>query len=191
MLLFAFLIFGNIWLNLTQGLTLLHIQYEYLAAISVVSLLGIAKIIDAGTGVNSVIIATSTFWKFEFYTNIILLGLRIPIAYILIERYGILGPAYAELISQVAYNFIRYEFLRRKFNMQPFNMETIYTIILGTLAIGATYFLFSGIDGWLGIVLRVLTFSSVFIGGTFLLKLTPDAMQLVDVAKTRIQDWKK
>ena len=191
MLLFAFLIFGNVWLNLSQGLTLLHIQNEYMAGLGVVFLLGIAKIIDAGTGVNSVIISTSTLWKFEFYTNIVLLAIRIPIAYILIERYGILGPAYAELISQVVYNFIRYEFLRRKFGMQPFNMETIYTLILGTVAIVATYFLFSGIGGWPGIALRALAFSSVFIGGIFLLKLTPDAMQLIDVAKTRIQDWKK
>jgi O-antigen/teichoic acid export membrane protein len=191
MLLFAFLIFGNVWLNLSQGLILLHIQKEYMAGLGVVFLLGIAKIIDAGTGVNSVIISTSTLWKFEFYTNIVLLAIRIPIAYILIERYGILGPAYAELISQVVYNFIRYEFLRRKFGMQPFNMETIYTLILGTVAIVATYFLFSGIGGWPGIALRSLAFSSVFIGGIFLLKLTPDAMQLIDVAKTRIQDWKK
>jgi len=70
-------------------------------------------------------------------------------------------------------------------------METIYTLLLGTMAIAATYFLFSGIDGWLGIALRSLAFSSVLIVGIFLLKLTPDAMQLVDVAKTRIQDWKK
>ena len=39
----------------------------------VVFILGIAKIIDAGTGVNSVIIATSTLWKFEFYTGVVLL----------------------------------------------------------------------------------------------------------------------
>ena len=191
MLLFAFLIFGNVWLNIAQGITLLNIQNEYLAGLSVVFVLGIAKIIDAGTGVNSVIIATSTFWKFEFYTNIILLGLRIPAAYILIQRYGILGPAYAELLSQVVYNFIRYEFLRRKFNMQPFNIETLYTIILGIAAIAAIYFCFSGIDGWLGIILRAISFSGILVAGTFILKLTPDALQLVDVAKARIQDWKK
>ncbi|HEY1869703.1 MAG TPA: oligosaccharide flippase family protein, partial [Chitinophagaceae bacterium] len=191
MLLLSLFVFGNVWLNVSQGIDILHIQNEYAAGLGVVFILGIAKIIDAGTGVNSVIIATSTFWKFEFFTGVVLLSLRIPLAYILIQRYGIIGPAYAELISQVVYNFIRYEFLRRKFNMQPFNAETLYTILLGTITIAVIYFLFFEIAGWLGIIIRSFLFSGVLIIGMFLLKLTPDAMQLVDVAKTRIQDWKK
>lgn len=191
MLLLSIFIFGNVWLNVAQGITVLHVQNAYLAGLSVVFILGIAKIIDAGTGVNSVIIATSTFWKFEFYTGVILLSLRIPLAYIFIQKYGIIGPAYAELISQVVYNFIRYEFLRRRFNMQPFNTETLLTVILGIAAIAAAYFLFYDVEGWLGIIIRSALFSGVLIGGIFLLKLTPDALQMVDVAKSRIQDWKK
>ena len=191
MLLLSIFIFGNVWLNVGQGITVLHVQNEYLAGLSVVFILGIAKIVDAGTGVNSAIIATSTLWKFEFYTGIVLLSLRIPLAYIFIQKYGILGPAYAELISQVVYNFIRYEFLRRRFKMQPFNLETLYTVLLGVAATAATYFLFYGINGWLGIIIRSALFSGILIGGIFLLKLTPDAMQLVDVAKSRIRNWKK
>lgn len=191
MLLLSVFVFGNVWLNIAQGINVLHIQDAYAAGIDVVFVLGIAKIIDAGTGVNSVIIVTSTLWKFEFYTNIILLAIRIPLAYFFIQKYGIIGPAYAEIISQVVYNFIRYEFLRRKFNMQPFNTETLYAILLGIVAVAGTYFLFHNIDGWIGIIIRAVLFSGVLIGGMFLLKLTPDAIQLVDVAKTRIQDWKK
>jgi len=191
MLLFALFIFGNVWLNVEQGINILHIQNIYAEGLGVVFVLGIAKIVDAGTGVNSVIIATSTLWKFEFFTGVVLLGLRIPLIYFFIERYGIIGSAYAELISQVIYNFIRYEFLRRKFNMQPFNAETVYTILLGTTAIVITYFLFAGVDGWMGIIIRSLLFSGGLVGGMFLLKLTPDAIQLLDVAKARIQDWKK
>jgi O-antigen/teichoic acid export membrane protein len=191
MLLLSIFIFGNVWLNVAQGIIVLHVQNAYLAGLSVVFILGIAKIIDAGTGVNSVIIMTSTLWKFEFWSGIVLLSLRIPLAYVLIQRYGIIGPAYAELISQIVYNFIRFEFLRRRFNMQPFNIQTLLTVILGVAAIATTYFLFYNIEGWLGIIIRSVLFSTILIGGIFLLKLTPDAIQLVDVAKARIQNWKK
>jgi hypothetical protein len=75
--------------------------------------------------------------------------------------------------------------------MQPFNAETVYTVLLGTAAIVVTYFLFSGMEGWMGIIIRSFLFSGVVVGGMFLLKLTPDAIQLLDVAKARIQDWKK
>ena len=191
MLLLSLFVFGNVWLNVAQGISILNIQNEYAAGLSVVFILGIAKIIDAGTGVNSVIIVTSTLWKFEFWSGIILLSLRIPLAYIFIQKYGIIGPAYAELISQVVYNFIRFEFLRRKFRMQPFNTETLYAVLLGITAIAASYYLFFSVEGWIGIFIRSALFSGLLIGGMFLLKLTPDAMQLVDVAKARIQDWKK
>jgi O-antigen/teichoic acid export membrane protein len=191
MLLLSIFIFGNVWLNVAQGIIVLHVQNEYMAGLSVVFILGIAKIIDAGTGVNSVIIATSTLWKFEFYTGVILLSLRIPLAYIFIEKYGIIGPAYAELISQAVYNFIRYEFLRRRFNMQPFSLETLYTVLLGIAALASTYFLLYDVAGWPGIIIRSALFSGILIGGIFLLKLTPDAIQLVNVAKDRIKNWRK
>ena len=99
-----------------------------------------------------------------------MLALRIPLAYILIQRYGIIGPAYAELISQVVYNFIRYEFLRRKFKMQPFNTETFYTILLGVAAIAATYFLFFSMHGWLGIIIRSALFSGILISRNVFIK---------------------
>lgn len=191
MLLLSIFIFGNVWLNVAQGINVLHVQNAYLAGLSVVFILGIAKVIDAGTGVNSVIIATSTLWKFEFYTGVVLLTLRIPLAYIFIQKYGIIGPAYAELISQVVYNFIRYEFLRRRFKMQPFNMQTLITVLLGVAALASTYFLFYHLAGWIGIIIRSALFSGILIGGMFLFNLTPDAMQLVDVARNRIQNWKK
>ena len=75
--------------------------------------------------------------------------------------------------------------------MQPFNIQTLLTVILGVAAIATTYFLFYNVDGWIGIIIRSALFSGVLVGGIFLLKLTPDAMQLVDVAKARIQNWKK
>ncbi|HVX27971.1 MAG TPA: polysaccharide biosynthesis C-terminal domain-containing protein, partial [Parafilimonas sp.] len=124
-------------------------------------------------------------------TNVVLLTLRIPLAYVFIQKYGIIGPAYAELISQVVYNFIRYEFLRRRFKMQPFNMQTLITVLLGVAALALTYFLFYQLAGWIGIIIRSALFSGILIGGIFLFKLTPDALQLVDVARNRIQSWKK
>lgn len=180
MLILSLFIFGNMWLNIHDGIVLIGVQNSYMQGISVIFVLGIAKIIDAGTGVNSTIIGTSTLWKFEFITGVVLLAVRIPLVYIFIKKYGLVGSACAELISQVIYNFIRYEFIRRKYNMQPFSMKTVYAIVLGLAAYFAVYFAFENMDGWVGIILRSAVFSSIMIGGVFLFKLTPDAMQLYD-----------
>src|SRR5581483_5699108 len=114
-------------------------------------------------------------------------ALRIPLSYIFIKQYGIIGSAYGDLISLTVYNYIRFEFLRRKFNMQPFTIETIYSLVLAFAAYFIAYFLFNNQHGWFAIIARSAIFSALMISGTFLFKLTPDAMQLYDVAKNRLK----
>src|SRR5207248_5653667 len=152
-------IFGNVWLNISDGLQLFHVRNEYAAGIPLLLIFGFIRIIDAGTGVNGQIIGASNFWRFEFITGIIMLALRIPLSYIFIKQYGIIGSAYGDLISLTVYNYIRYEFLRRKFQMQPFSLETIYSLILGFAAYFITYFLLRSAGGWFAIIARSVMFS--------------------------------
>jgi len=186
MLLLSLFIFGNVWLNISDGLQVFHIQDQYAAGIPLLLIFGFIRIIDAGTGVNGQIIGTSNFWRFEFITGIIMLALRVPLSYIFIKQYGIIGSAYGDLISLSVYNYIRYEFLRRRFQMQPFTIQTIYSILMGFAAYFISYFLFRSQFGWFAMIARSVVFSGVLIGATFMFKLTPDAMQLYDVAKKRL-----
>jgi hypothetical protein len=154
---------------------------------AVIFILGMVRIIDAGTGLNNMVINTSTYWRFDFYSGVILLALRLPLTYFLIKNYGIIGSAFAELVAFGLYNFIRYEFLRRKFKMQPFNSKTLYALLLAVCTYSISYFLFNNIDGWLGIVIRTITFSTLFGLSIFYWKITPDAAQLLVVLKERIK----
>ncbi|MEP6512880.1 MAG: polysaccharide biosynthesis C-terminal domain-containing protein [Parafilimonas sp.] len=187
MLLLSVFIFGNIWLNARDGFNVLNIQNDYAAGLQVILVIGILRIIDAGTGVNATVIAASNFWKFEFFTGVILLLLPIPLTYIFVKEFGIIGSAYSELIAFTIYNAIRFEFIRRKFHMQPFNVKTVYALLLGVLAFFLTYFLFNNLHGWIAIILRSILFSTIIIAGTFALRLTPDAHQLYDIGKQRIK----
>ncbi|MEN9299579.1 MAG: hypothetical protein RLZZ429_1892 [Bacteroidota bacterium] len=185
LLLMALFLFGNIWLNAEEGIKVLNIQEDYLSSLNVIFILGIVRIIDAGTGLNAMVINTSTYWRFDFISGVVLIGLRLPLTYFLIKHYGIIGSAYAELIAYASYNFIRYEFLRRKFNMQPFTMKTLYSLFLAIAAYFICSQAFSGFDGWTKIICNVTVFSAIMIGGVFYFKLTPDAMQLYHVVRKR------
>lgn len=186
LLLIALFIFGNLWLNAYQGIQVLHIQKEYEGGMAVIFILGMVRIIDAGTGLNNMVINTSTYWRFDFYSGVILLGLRLPLTYFLIKNYGIIGSAIAELIAFGLYNFIRFEFLRRKFNMQPFNSKTVYAILIAVGIYFFSYFLFNHISGWQGIFFRTITFSTLFGCCIYYWEITPDAKQLLDVFKSRL-----
>jgi O-antigen/teichoic acid export membrane protein len=185
LLLLALFIFGNLWLNISQGIQILHIKNEYADGLSVMFILGMVRIIDAGTGLNALVINTSAFWRFDFYSGIILLAFRLPLTYLLIKNYGIIGSAFAELFAYSVYNFIRFEFLRRKFGMQPFNGKTILSIVLGVMAYVLCYQTMKNIAGWPGIILRGGSFSLIMIAGIFYAQLTPDAMQLYAVFQKR------
>jgi len=178
LLLMALFIFGNIILNVKEAITILGIQADYLTGIEVMMVLGLVRLVDAGTGVNGTIIATSNFWKFDFFSGVIMLAILIPLNYFFIMHYGILGSAYAQLIAYSIYNFIRFEFLRQKFGFQPFNSKTVQALLLAFIALALPFYVMHNIEGWLGIISRCATFSVLMIAGVFYFELTPDAMQL-------------
>lgn len=186
LLLIAIFIFGNIWLNAADGMVIFKVQDAYKAALPLIFIYGFVRIIDAGTGLNAQVIGTSNYWRFEFLSGVIMLALRIPLVYIFIKEYGIIGSVYGDFISLSVYNFIRFEFLRRKFGMQPFGSKTVYSLLLGLIGYLITFQIFKEQHSFLIVLLRSCLFSAIMISGVLLLKLTPDAFQLIENAKKRV-----
>ena len=176
-LIFAVGMFSLIWLNFTDAVFTFHMQNGYIDAQWVFFFIGLMRIVDMGTGVNSQIIGTSTKWRFEFFTGIILLMVTLPLNYILTKYYfGILGPAIANFFSFTLYNAIRYWFLKKWFNLQPFTMQTFYTILLGLFSFLICHLLFSNIHGFAGLFIRSISFIALYAAGTVILKLSADVL---------------
>jgi O-antigen/teichoic acid export membrane protein len=185
-LIFAVGMFSLICINFTDGVLTFHLKPGYLDARQVFLFIGLMRVIDLGTGLNSQIIGTSTFWRFEFISGIILLLLILPLNYILTKRMGVEGPAIANLISITIYNGIRYTFLLRKFNMQPFTIKTLYTLLLGAASFAIAWFLFHNYQGFGWIVLRSSVFMALYVTGILLLDLSPDVLPVWQTVRRRI-----
>ena len=178
-LIFSVGMFLLIWLNFSDGVFTFHLQAGYLDAKWVFFFIGLMRIVDMGTGVNSQIIATSTRWRFDFITGIILLCLTLPFNYILTKYYfGIIGPAISNLISFSIYNAIRYWFLFKKYRLQPFTLKTLYTIILGLSGYYGCYLLFNNIHGIAGMMIRSTVFVLLFGAAVIALRLSPDLLPI-------------
>jgi O-antigen/teichoic acid export membrane protein len=186
MLIFAIGMFALVWMNFTDGVLTFHLKRGYLDARFVFLFIGITKVIDLGTGVNSQIIGTSIYWKFEFISGMILLALTIPLNYILAKHLQVIGPAIANLVGIIVYNGIRYLFLLKKFNMQPFTVKTIYPILLGAAGYAICYWLFHAHQGFGWIVLRSSVFIAVYATGVLLLDLSPDILPVWNTIKKRL-----
>jgi O-antigen/teichoic acid export membrane protein len=185
-LIFACAMFSLIWLNFDDGIFTFHLKADYSAAKWIFFFIGLAKIIDMGTGLNGHIIATSTFWRFDFFTGLILMAMTLPMNYLLTKELYSVGTALSNLITFTIYNTIRYLFLLRRFKMQPFDLKTLYTIVLAAVSFFICFWLFDEQRGFEWIVLRSSVFVGLFGTGMFLLKLTPDAMPVVLTVKKRL-----
>jgi O-antigen/teichoic acid export membrane protein len=183
----ALFIYGNAVLNMEAIIPLMGLKLSYLQGIHSMIILGLVWVVEAGTGVNSMVILTSSKWRFDLFSGIVVIVLVVPLNYLFIKRFGIIGSAYAQLIAFTIYNYIRFHFIWKQFNMQPFTQKTILAIV----SFGISFLLAYGIgfilEGWGAVFARGIIFSGLLIVAVFALALTPDATQLWDKWKLKLK----
>lgn len=186
-LLFAIAMFSLVWLNFTDGVLTFHLKQGYLDAYTIFLYIGLTKLIDMGTGVNSQVIGTSNYWKVEFVSGIILFMITLPLNYLLTKSYGATGTAIANLFAITVYNAIRYFFLYNKYKLQPFSSKTVYSLILGAVCFVICYFLFNRFQGIGWIFLRSSTFITLFAAGVLYFDLSPDVLPVWQTVLKRLR----
>jgi len=178
---FLFLI---IWVNVDSVFQLMPNGSIYQQGKYVILIMCLTKLIDMGTGVNSEILVTSSFWRFNFWAHVVLVALSIPTNYFLITKYGIIGSAYSNLIAFTIYNLMRFIFLLWKFNLQPFSYKTFFCIIIGV----ASYYIVSQIpyieNTYYSIAIKMISISVIYFISIILFKISDD----IQVFYKRIKD---
>jgi len=185
-LIFACGLFSLIILSFTDAVTTFQLKGTYLDAYYVVILLGFAKVIDMGTGVNAQVIATSTFWRFEMISGVLLLAIMMPLSYFMTKEFDIIGAGLANLISITIYNAIRIIFLWKKFRFFPFTIQSLYTVLLAGACFGICHFAFISIHGLTGMFLRSIVFILLYAAGGIYMKLSPDIQPVILTIKRRL-----
>ena len=186
LLLVSLFLFCLIALNFVDAVHFLKFKPEFAAGFVPFLFMGIARVIELGTGVNGQVIATSKYWRFELTSGIVLLLLLLPLTYFFTKNYGIIGPPVAGLISVIIYNGIRIYFLWSKFKLFPFSIKSVHNIILAGAAFGFTYFLFKNVDGFWALAGRTVVFSGIYAVGAYLLKISPDVQPVLNSLLKRV-----
>jgi O-antigen/teichoic acid export membrane protein len=184
-LIFSVGMFCIIFMNFYDGIETFELKESYIYALPVFFYIGIMRILDMGTGLNAQILSTSTYWRFEFFTGLILLSLALPLNYLLTKNLGVIGPAISNFIAFTIYNTIRCIFLWRKVRMQPFSSKTLLTVISGITCYIICYLLFNRYLGLEWIMARTFTFILLFGASIYFLKLTPDLFHVIGSVKRR------
>jgi O-antigen/teichoic acid export membrane protein len=122
-----------VWVNTEQLLNLLPDVYA--DGRYVVLFIGLGKLFDMATGINGSIIVNSKYYRFDLFTNLLLILFTVSSNLILIPEYGIQGAAIATMLSIFLYNLIKYIFVWIKFSMQPFSLNYLWLILFSAISL--------------------------------------------------------
>lgn len=191
LLIYALLIFMIIWLNLDAVYQILNLDPIFLLGKNVILLLGISRLIELGTGVNSQIIGTSNHWKFEFFSSLILLTLSIPLNIMLIKQMGMVGSGVTSLVTVTIFNGIRWAFLYKKYGLQPFSLKTLYVILIALGAYVLLQFILPISNPFISIPVKTIAFTAIFIGLILVFKISQDVTVTWHHLLDRYQQFRK
>jgi O-antigen/teichoic acid export membrane protein len=180
-------LFVLIALNYVDAIYAFNLKEEFLLGFSAFIILGITRIVDIGTGVNAQIIATSSYWRFELVSGIILLVIMLPLTYILTKQYDILGPALSNMISITIYNAVRIFFLYKKFRLFPFTIQSLYAVFLAVGCCTVCYFLFRDMHGIGGMIARSAVFIILYATTVIYFNLSPDVKPVFETIQKRLK----
>ncbi|MFN6946618.1 MAG: polysaccharide biosynthesis C-terminal domain-containing protein [Cytophagaceae bacterium] len=183
-LIISLLVFLLIWLNIDLVFSLMPNTETYIVGKYVVLFIGLAKVVDMATGVNTEIILNSRFYRFNLALTLLLGLLMIGTNYVFIPKFGITGAAVATFLSMIVFNLIKYLFLLMKIKIQPFSKETLVVLLFG----GSTYlileFLFPNLSEELPIIINIGLRSGfilmLFLGGCYLFKISLEINSIID-----------
>lgn len=184
-LIFSCGLFLLIALNYKEAITTFNLKGELLLGFSAFLILGVTRVIEMGTGLNAEIIGTSTYWRFNLISGVLLLFIMLPLSYVLAKKMDIMGPAVANLVAIGLYNAVRCVFLWKKFKLMPFSWASLYTLLLAGACFLLSYFLFDNMHGFWGLVFRSAFFCILYVAGTIYFKLTPDSKPVIETIVKR------
>jgi O-antigen/teichoic acid export membrane protein len=136
--------------------------------------LGFARLIDLGTGLNSQILVLSKYWKVDLLTNLLFVGVSILLNYLLTVRIGVMGPAWGGLIAIIIFNALRFTFLWKLFKLQPFTIHNLKALLLGAVIFLPIYFIPGTGNLYADVIIRSVLFTILFAGGIFYFRISED-----------------
>lgn len=179
-------ILGLIWLNIDHIFDLY--KPEYRSGKYVVLLIGLANLVDLGTGLNYDILVNSRLWKIHFFISLALTAFFLPVTYFFVRAYGLMGSAYGILASLIVYNLARYILIWWKFRMQPFSVKTIWILLTAIIAYAVSaYMIPSFRDIFVDGAVKSFVFFMLFAAGVLGGKLSEDVTELYRMTLMRLK----
>jgi O-antigen/teichoic acid export membrane protein len=171
------------WACLDPVLSFMKPEYEM--GKYVFFFLGLSKVIELGTGVNTMIIETSEKYRLNTYFNIVLIFLVVGLNYIFIRNYGIIGAASTSFIAVSLINIAKAIVLNRFYKLKPFTKGFWMIALIGVILITGISIIDYNLPPFFKIVINFLTLTVLFWFVIVKFNLAPDIIKQLLKVKNR------
>jgi len=162
LLILGVLLFTGIWASIDYLFDIIPNGDSYRTGKYVVFLLGVSKLVNMITSINTFIITYSDHYRFNLYIGCGLAILNIILNLLFIAQFALLGVALATLTSITIYNLIKFIFVYQKFNMQPFSWSMLGILGLGLFSFLLTLVIPDTNNAYLDILINSVVISLIY-----------------------------
>ncbi len=181
-----------LWVNIDEIFHFLPKGETYMEGKYVVLLIGLVKLFDIGTGLNTEIILYSKYYRWATILIVSAATVSFLLNLWLIPRFGYTGAAVATVLTTLALSSGKLWLIWKKFGIQPFTAETLKLLAVFFVLYGSTLLFPAPPEIPLHALVIVAVKSGllllIFIAIVYFLRISPEANH---VAKTLFERFKK
>ena len=161
---------------------------EYCGGILVVFMIGLSKYFDLILGNNNAIIFNSKYYRAVLFLGVGLVVLTVVLNMIFIPLFGIIGSAFATLLSITCYSLAKLLFVVKRMHLFPFTKQNLISAGISLFVFLLFYFWQFPVHPIVGIVLKSILVTIVYVFINYKMIVSPEINQTFDklLVKLRI-----
>jgi len=163
---------------------------EYAGGIIVVFMIGLSKYFDLILGNNNAIIFNTKYYRTVLFLGVLLVILTIGLNMIFIPMYGIIGSAFATLLSITLYSLAKLLFVVKKLDLYPFTKQTLYSMGLTLVLFVAFYVWDFPFNPLVSIILKSILLTIVYFYLNYKFVISIEINQVIDKTLKKLKVMK-
>ena len=167
-----------IFVNISQLYEI--VPKEYSGGIIVVFMIGLSKYFDLILGNNNAIIFNSKYYRTVLFLGLFLVLITIVLNRIFIPLYGIMGCAFATLLSITLYSLAKLLFVVKRMHLYPFTKETVTSLVVTAVLFLTFYFWEFPLYPLIGIALKSIILTVVYLYVNYKLVISKEINGIID-----------
>ena len=175
----------GIFVNINQLYAM--IPKEYSGGLLVVFMIGISKYFDLILGNNNAIIFNTKYYRAVLFLGVLLVVVAIGLNMIFIPLYGIMGCAFATLMSITLYSVAKLLFVVKRLHLYPFTVQTVSSIVITLILFLLFYFWEFPFIPVISIFLKSVLITVIYVYINYKLVISTEINEAIDFVLNKIR----